>query len=143
MSSNTATSAAVAQAIAPLIERVEQLWAAQQEQAQLLTQVTARLDKLVQQVTDLQGQALWSEHRAEDAERYAHGARSIVMQAEHQMQQQIASVNERLLDVTADVHRLHSIRESPEQELYRLHSELAVLQRRLARVEGAEARNEN
>jgi hypothetical protein len=50
-------------------------------------------------------------------------ARNIAMQAEHQMQQQLASVNERLLDVTADVHRLHSIRESPEQELYRLRSE--------------------
>jgi hypothetical protein len=139
MSSSTDVSAAVALAIAPLLERVEQLWADRQEQAQLLTQVTARLDKLFQQVTDLQGQALWSEHRAEDAERYAYGARSIVMQAEHQMQQQIASVNERLLDVTADVHRLHAIRESPEHELYRLHSELAVLHHRLAQIEGAEA----
>ena len=55
------------------------------------------------------------------------------------MQREIASVNERLLDVTADLHRLHLIRESPEHELYRLHAEIAVLQRRLAHVEGADA----
>ena len=100
---------------------------------------TARLDELAQQVTDLRGQAIWFEHRAEGAERAADRAHAIVMQAEHQMQRAIASINERLLDVTADLHRLHLIRESPEHELYQLHSEIAVLQRRLAYVEGADA----
>ena len=126
----------VAAAIAPLAARIDQLFAERQEHVQLLSQTTTRLDE---HVTALRGQAIWFEHRAEDAERYAHGARSIVMQAEHQLRQEIASVNERLLDLTADIHRLHSIRESPEHELYRLHSELAVLQRRLTQIEGAGA----
>jgi hypothetical protein len=39
-------------------------------------------------------------------------------------------------DDRADGHRLHSIRKSPEYELYRLHSDLAVLQRRLTQIEG-------
>jgi chromosome segregation ATPase len=129
----------VALAIAPLAARIDQLFAEQHEHAGLLAQMSARLDELAQQVTDLRGQAIWFEHRAEGAESHARNARSIVMQAEHHMQQQLASVNERLLDVTADVHRLHAIRESPEHELYRLHSELAVLQHRLTQIEGAEA----
>jgi chromosome segregation ATPase len=129
--------AVVAAAIAPLAARIDHLFAIQQEHIQSLAQTTARLDELAQQVTDLRGQAIWFEHRAEGAESYARNARNIAMQAEHQMRQEVASVNERLLDVTADLHRLHSIRESPEHELYRLHSELAVLQRRLTQIEGA------
>jgi hypothetical protein len=124
--------ASIAAAIAPLAARIEQLFAQQQEYLH-------RLDELAQYVTDLRGQAIWFEHRAEGAERAADRAHSIVMQAEHQMQREVASVNERLLDVTADLHRLHLIRESPEHELYQLRSEIAVLQRRLAHVEGAEA----
>jgi len=124
--------AVVAAAIAPLAARIEQLFAQQQEYVH-------RLDELAQYVTDLRGQAIWFEHRAEGAERAADRAHTIVMQAEHQMQREVASVNERLLDVTADLHRLHLIRESPEHELYRLHAEIAVLQRRLAHVECAEA----
>ena len=131
--------AVVAAAIAPLAARIDQLFAQQQEYVQSLAQATARLDELAQYVTDLRGNTIWFEHRAEGAERAADRAHSIVIQAEHQMQREVASVNERLLDVTADLHRLHLIRESPEHELYRLHSEIAVLQRRLAQVEGAEA----
>lgn len=131
--------AVVAAAIAPLVSRIDQLFAIQQEHVQSLAQTTAQLDELAQHVTDLRGQAIWFEHRAEGAESYARNARSIVMQAEHYMQREIASVNQRILDVTADLHRLQLIRESPEHELYRLHSELAVLQRRLAHVEGADA----
>ena len=130
--------AVVAAAIAPLAARIEQLFAQQQEYVQSLAQATARLDELAQYVTDLRGQAIWFEHRAEGAERAADRAHTIVMQAEHQMQREVAVVNERLLDVTADLHRLHLVRESPEHELYRLHSEIAVLQRRLAQVEGAD-----
>ncbi len=133
---STDLQAVIAAAIAPLAASIDRLFAEQQEHARLLAQAAARLDELVQHVTALQGQALWCEHRTEDSERYAYGARNIAMQAEHQMRQEIASVNERLLDVTADIHRLHSIRESPEHELYRLHSELAVLQRRLTQIEG-------
>lgn len=131
--------AIIAVAIVPLAARIDQLFAQQQEYVQSLAQTTARLDELAQYVTDLRGQAIWFEHRAEGAERAADRAHSIVMQAEHQMQREVASVNERLLDVTADLHRLHLIRESPEHELYRLQAEIAVLQRRLAHVEGAEA----
>jgi hypothetical protein len=131
--------AVVAAAIAPLAARIDHLFAIQQEYIQSLAQTTARLDELAQQVTDLRGQVIWFEHRAEGAESYARNARSIVMQAEHHMQREIALVNERLLDETADLHRLHLIRESPEHELYRLYSEIAVLQRRLAHVESAEA----
>jgi chromosome segregation ATPase len=127
----------VAAAIAPLAARIDQLFTEQQEHIHLLAQTTARLDELAQHVAGLRGDALLFDHRTEDARRYADGARSIVMQAEHQMQREIALVNERLLDLTADVHRLRAIRESPEQELYRLHSELAVLQRRLAQIEGS------
>jgi chromosome segregation ATPase len=131
--------ASIAAAIAPLAARIEQLFAQQQEYVQSLAQATARLDELAQCVADLRGNTSWFEHRAEGAERAADRAHAIVMQAEHQMQREVASVNERLLDVTADLHRLHLIRESPEHELYRLHSEIAVLQRRLAHVEGADA----
>ena len=131
--------AIVAVAMAPLLERIELLYSEQQEHARLLAQASARLDKLTEQITGLQAEAFWQTRRAEGAERTADKARAIVMQAEHQMQREIASVNERLLDVTADLHRLHLIRESPEHELYRLHSEIAVLQRRLAYVEGADA----
>jgi len=129
----------VAAAIAPLAARIDHLFTEQQEFVQLLAQTTARLDELAVHVTALRGQAIWFERRAEGAERAADRAHSIVMQAEHQMQHEVASVNERLLNVTADLHRLHLIRESPEHELYRLHSEIAVLQRRLAQVEGADA----
>ena len=129
----------VAAAIAPLLERIELLYSEQQEHAQLLAQAAARLGTLTEQIKGLQAEAFWQTRRAEGAERTADKARAIVMQAEHQMQREIASVNERLLDVTADLHRLHLIRESPEHELYRLHSEIAVLQRRLTYVEGADA----
>jgi hypothetical protein len=139
MSNDTADlHAIIAAAIAPLICQIEQLFAEQQEYAQSLAQTTARLDELTQHVKDLRGQQIWFEHRAEGAERAADRAHAIVMQAEHQMQREVAVVNERLLDVTADLHRLHLVRESPEHELYRLHSEIAVLQRRLAQVEGAD-----
>jgi hypothetical protein len=134
--------AIVAAAIAPLAARIDQLFAEQREQVQLLAHTTARLDELAQHVTALQGQSLWCEHRAEDAERYAYGARSIVMQAEHQMLQGIASINERLLDITADVHRLHLVRDSPEHELYRLQAEISVLQRQLTQVKGVMLPNE-
>ena len=127
----------IAGAVAPLIERIDRVSAEQQAHARQLAQASARLDELAQQMTALQGQALWFEHRAEDAERYASGARSIVMQAEHQMQQDITLVNQRLLDITADLHRLHHIRESPEHELYQLHAEIGAIQRRLAQLEGA------
>jgi chromosome segregation ATPase len=129
----------VAATIAPLAARIDQLFAIQQEYVQLLAQTTARLDELAQEVADSRGQTIWFEHRAEGAERAADRAHSIVMQAEHQMQRAVASVNERLLDVTADLHRLHLIRESPEHELYQLRSEIAVLQQRLALVEGTGA----
>src|SRR4051812_25997167 len=112
--------AVVAAAIAPLAARIEQLCAEQQKHIQLLAQTTSRLADLAKQVTDLDEQKIWFEHRAEGAENFARNARSIVMQAEHHMQQEIASFNQRLLDVTADLHRLHHIRESPEHELYRL-----------------------
>jgi hypothetical protein len=131
--------AIVAAAIAPLLERIELLYSEQLEHARLLAQAAARLDKLTEQIKGLEAEAFWQTRRAEGAERSADNARSIVIQAEHQMRREVASVNERLLDVTADLHRLHLIRESPEHELYRLHSEIAVLQRRLAQVEGAEA----
>ena len=131
--------AIVAAAIAPIAAQIEQLFVQQQEYVQSLAQTNARLDELAQHITDMRGNTSWFEHRAEGAERAADRAHAIVMQAEHQMQREVASVNERLLDVTADLHRLHLIRESPEQELYRLHSEIAVLQRRLAQVEGTEA----
>ena len=131
--------AIVAAAIAPIAAQIEQLFVQQQEYVQSLAQTNARLDELAQHITDMRGNTSWFEHRAEGAERAADRAHAIVMQAEHQMQREVASVNERLLDVTADLHRLHLIRESPEQELYQLHSEIAVLQRRLAQVEGTEA----
>jgi chromosome segregation ATPase len=137
MSSSIDLRAEIATAIAPLVERIEQLCAEQQEQARLLAQAAARLDELTERVAILRGQALLFDQRTEDTERFAYGARNIAMQAEHQMQQEIASVNERPLDVTADIHRLHAIRESPEHELYRLHAELAVLQHRLTQIEGA------
>ncbi|MEO7912628.1 MAG: hypothetical protein ABIV47_23510 [Roseiflexaceae bacterium] len=125
----------VAAEIGPLTARIDQLFAQQQQHAQSLAQAATRLDQLAQELADLRGQRIWFEHRAEGAERAAGRAHSIVTQAEHQMQREVASVNERLLDVTADLHRLHSIRESPEHELYRLHSELAVLQHRLTQIE--------
>jgi chromosome segregation ATPase len=140
MSDDTANlHAIIAAAIAPLAAQIDHLFAEQQNHAQSLARATARLDELAQELTDLRGDRIWFEHRAEGAERAADRAHSIVMQAEHQMQREVASVNERLLDVTADLHRLHLIRESPEHELYRLRSEIAVLQRRLEHVEGADA----
>lgn len=135
MSSSVDLRAEIATVVKPLIERIEQLWVEQQEHARLLAQAAARLDEITEHAAILRGQALLFDHRTEDTERYAYGARNIAMQAEHQMQQEIASVNKRLLDVTADIHRLPSIRESPEHELYRLHSELAVLQHRLTQIE--------
>src|SRR5262249_39122209 len=112
--------AVVAAAIAPLAARIEQLFAEQQEHAQLLAKAVARLDELAEQIKGLEAEAFWQTRRAEGAERSADNARSIEIQAEHQMRREVASVNERLLDVTADLHRLHLIRESPEHELYRL-----------------------
>src|SRR5690349_1969468 len=89
--------AIVAAAIAPLAARIDQLCAQQQEHAQSLAQAIARLaEQLALEVTDLHGQRIWFEHRAEGAERAADRAHSIVMQAEHQMQREVASVNERL-----------------------------------------------
>jgi hypothetical protein len=131
--------AVVVAALAPLAARIEQLFVEQQEQADTLAQLTARLDEIAEQVALLRGQALLLDRRTEDTARLTYGARNIVMQAEHHMQQEVASVNERLLDLTADIHRLHSIRESPEHELYRLCSEMAVIQRRLSQLEGTGA----
>ena len=125
----------IAAVIGPLTERIDRILVEQQSQAAVLAQATARLDELAEQVATLRGQALWFEHRSEDAERYAYGARNIAMQAEHQMRQDIATLNERLLDVTADIHRLHLIREAPEHQLYTLRSDIAVLQQRLAQLE--------
>jgi hypothetical protein len=45
---------------------------------------------------------------------------------------EVASVNERLLDITMDIHRLHHIRESPEYQLFQLQAGGAVLRHRLA-----------
>jgi hypothetical protein len=56
---------------------------------------------------------------------------------EHHMQREVASVNQRLLDITTGIHLPHHIRES--LELYQLHSEMAVIQRRLSQLEGTGA----
>src|SRR6188508_390353 len=101
MSNDTADfHTTIAAAIAPLVSRIDQLFAEQQGLAQSLAQTTVRLDELAQYVKDLRGQAIWFEHRAEGAERAADRAHSIVMQAEHQMQREVATINERLIDVT-------------------------------------------
>lgn len=114
---------------AALAARLAEVMAEQQRQAALLAELAA-------QVTALRGQLLLLEGIVDHANRDAYGARKIVIQAEHQMQQGLIDLAERVNTVAGDLHQLRQIRESPEHQVYTLHSALAVIEQRLARIEG-------
>jgi septal ring factor EnvC (AmiA/AmiB activator) len=125
----------VAEAVAPLREQIKRIEKQQQEQSTLLQNLTAQLDEQSTCILQLEGQGLRLDHGIERANHTAAGAHQIVMQAERQMQQEIAALKERLLDLAADVHKLHLIREKPEQKITALKAEVASFQQRLVQLE--------
>ena len=127
--------ALIAEAIAPLCEQVKRIEKKQREQSRLLQSLTAQLDELSTCVFQLQGQGLSVDNRIARIDRTAVGTHQIVMQAEQQMQQEVAALKERLLDLTADVHKLHVIREGPEHKINTLKAEVATFQQRLTKLE--------
>lgn len=126
---------AMIETLASLLRHMELIEAGQRQQAKSIDrtvrhfgEVSARLDALHGTLLRLDA---WTEMLIRDVD----GARNIVIQAEHQMQQSVASINERLLSLTADVHKLHLIRETPEYKINALRSELAAIQQHLAPTE--------
>jgi predicted nucleic acid-binding Zn-ribbon protein len=132
---HNAIRAAVAESIAPLREQIGRIEKKQGEHSKLLESLTAQLDELSNCVFQLEGQGISLDHRVERAHHTAFGTHQIVMQAERQMQQEIAALKQRLLDLTADVHKLHLIRESPEYKISALKAEVDTFQRGLATLE--------
>jgi len=130
-----AIRAAVAEAIAPLRQQIKRIEKQQREHSSLLLSLRSQLDELSNSIFQLQGQGIVIDHRTERIERTAVGTHQIVMQAERQMQQEIAALKERLLDLTADIHKLHIIREKPEYKINALSAEFATFQRRLSKLE--------
>ena len=127
--------AIVAEAVAPLREQIKRIEKQQQEQSILLQSLTAQLNEQSTNILQLEGQSLRLDHGIERANHTAAGTHQIVMQAERQMQQEIAALKERLLDLTADVHKLHLIREKPEYKINALQAEVATFHQRLTKLE--------
>jgi len=130
-----ALRAVIAEAVAPLHEQIKHIEEQQHEQWTLLQSLTVQLGELSTSVLELEGQGQRLDRYVERANHTAAGTHQIVMQAERQMQQEIAALNERLLDLTADVHKLHLIREKPEQKIKALKAEVAAFQQRLVQLE--------
>jgi len=130
-----AIRAAIAEEVAPLREQVKRIEKRQREQSKLLQSLTAQFDELSGCVYQLEGQGLRLDARTERIEHTAVGTHQIVMQAEHQLHQEIAALKERLLDLTADIHKMHLIREKPEHKINVLKAEIARFQQRLAHLE--------
>ncbi|MBK9941845.1 MAG: hypothetical protein IPP13_09545 [Kouleothrix sp.] len=125
----------IATALAALAARLDRLHDVQQAQSELIARLSARVDQLGDQASLLNGQGLLLSSRVDQASRDIYGARQIVMQAEHQLQQGLVSMTERLNEAIADIHRLHMIRESPEYKIKILRDDLLSLGQRLAQIE--------
>ncbi len=128
---------AMIETLASLLRRMELIESEQRQQAKSIDRTIRHFGELSARLDALHGTVLrldaWTEMLIRDVD----GARNIVIQAEHQMQQGVASINERLLDLTADIHKLHVMREAPEYKINALRSELAAVQQRLAMAETA------
>jgi len=130
-------SPAMHETLASLLRRMELIEREQRERSHSIDRTILHLGELTERVQALHGTVLrldrWIDMLIHDVD----GARTIVMQAEHQMQQGVAAINERLLDLTSDVHRLHLIRETPEYKISALKGELATVQQRLIAIESS------
>ena len=126
---------AMVETLASLLRRMALIEAEQRQQAKSIDRTIRHFGEVSVRLDALHGTLLrldaWTEMLIRDVD----GARNIVIQAEHQMQQGVASINERLLSLTADVHKLHLIRETPEYKINALRSELAAIQQHLSPTE--------